>query len=134
MASRIQCRAGAGRFVTEGSVFITERGGKKMDTPVATIEQSWNRDSRFRGVTRPYQAADVHRLRGSITIEHTLARLGAERLWKLLESEEYVPALGALTGNQAIQQVQAGLQAIYVSGWQCAGDANGAGQMYPDQS
>jgi isocitrate lyase len=105
-----------------------------MDAQVATIEQSWNLNSRFRGITRPYKAADVHRLRGSVPIEHTLARLGAERLWQLLQTEEYVPALGALTGNQAIQQVQAGLQAIYVSGWQCAGDANGAGQMYPDQS
>ncbi|MEA2692170.1 MAG: isocitrate lyase, partial [Acidobacteriota bacterium] len=100
---------------------------------IAAIEKSWSTD-RFRGITRPYTAADVHRLRGSITVEHTLARLGAERLWELLGSEDYVAALGALTGNQAIQQVQAGLQAIYVSGWQCAGDANGAGQMYPDQS
>jgi isocitrate lyase len=104
-----------------------------MDAQVAAIEKSWSTD-RFRGITRPYTAADVHRLRGSITVEHTLARLGAERLWELLGSEDYVAALGALTGNQAIQQVQAGLQAIYVSGWQCAGDANGAGQMYPDQS
>jgi isocitrate lyase len=100
---------------------------------IAAIEESWSTD-RFRGITRPYTAADVHRLRGSITVEHTLARLGAERLWELLGSEDYVAALGALTGNQAIQQVQAGLKAIYVSGWQCAGDANGAGQMYPDQS
>jgi isocitrate lyase len=105
-----------------------------MDAKVAAIEESWKKTDRFRGVTRPYTAADVHRLRGSIHIEHTLARLGAERLWELLGSESYVAALGALTGNQAIQQVQAGLQAIYVSGWQCAGDANGAGQMYPDQS
>ncbi len=109
-----------------------ERDGKLRD--IAAIEESWNRGSRFRGITRPYSAADVHRLRGSITVEHSLARMGAERLWKLLASEEYVAALGALTGNQAIQQVQAGLLAIYVSGWQCAGDANGAGQMYPDQS
>ena len=101
---------------------------------ITALEESWNQTDRFRGITRPYTAADVHRLRGSIHIEHTLARLGAERLWELLKSEDYVAALGALTGNQAIQQVQAGLQAIYVSGWQCAGDANGAGQMYPDQS
>src|SRR5689334_10058055 len=100
---------------------------------VAAIKKSWG-TSRFQGLTRPYTAADVYRLRGSITIEHTLARRGAERLWELLSTEDYVAALGALTGNQAIQQVQAGLQAIYVSGWQCAGDANGAGQMYPDQS
>jgi isocitrate lyase len=109
-----------------------ERDGKLRE--IAAIAESWNRGSRFHGITRPYSAADVHRLRGSITIEHTLARRGAERLWELLASEEYVAALGALTGNQAIQQVQAGLLAIYVSGWQCAGDANGAGQMYPDQS
>jgi isocitrate lyase len=104
-----------------------------MDAQVARIEESWG-TARFRGITRPYTAAAVHRLRGSITIEHTLARMGAERLWELLASEEYVAALGALTGNQAIQQVQAGLLAIYCSGWQVAGDANGAGQMYPDQS
>ena len=100
---------------------------------IAAIRESWE-TARFEGVTRPYTAADVHRLRGSITVEHTLARMGAERLWELLSTEDYVAALGALTGNQAIQQVQAGLQAIYVSGWQCAGDANSAGQMYPDQS
>jgi len=83
---------------------------------------------------RPYRAEDVERLRGSIRVEHTLARLGAERLWRLLHTEPYVAALGALTGNQAIQQVKAGLEAIYISGWQVAGDANDAGQMYPDQS
>jgi isocitrate lyase len=85
-------------------------------------------------MTRPYSAEDVLRLRGSIQIEHTLARLGAERLWELLQSAPYVHALGALTGNQAVQQVTAGLQAIYLSGWQVAADANLAGQMYPDQS
>ena len=97
------------------------------------IESLWKSD-RFASVKRPYSAADVERLRGSVRIEHTLARLGAERLWDLLCSEDYVAALGALTGNQAVQQVQAGLPAIYVSGWQVAGDANDAGQMYPDQS
>jgi isocitrate lyase len=94
---------------------------------------NWN-DERWNGVDRPYTASDVDRLRGSVHIEHTLARMGSERLWKLLHSEPYVPALGALTGNQAVQQVQAGLKAIYLSGWQVAGDANLAGQMYPDQS
>ena len=89
---------------------------------------------RWDGITRSYSAEDVSRLRGSIRIEHTLARVGAERLWKLLHSESYVHALGALTGNQAMQMVRAGLQAIYVSGWQCAADANISGQMYPDQS
>ena len=94
----------------------------------------WSKDDRWKGIERPYGMADVARLRGSVHIEHTLARMGAERLWWLLHTEPYVPALGALTGNQAIQQVQAGLKAIYLSGWQVAGDANLAGQMYPDQS
>jgi isocitrate lyase len=97
-------------------------------------EQNWNIDSRWNGVQRPYSAEDVAKLRGSVLVEHTLARLGAERLWWLLHNESYVPALGALTGNQAVQQVQAGLKAIYLSGWQVAADANDAGQMYPDQS
>jgi isocitrate lyase len=99
-----------------------------------TTRNDWPANSRWSGVTRPYSPADVERLQGSIHVEHTLARLGAERLWNLLHSEPYVPALGALTGNQAIQQVKAGLKAIYVSGWQVAADANDAGQMYPDQS
>ncbi len=89
---------------------------------------------RWEGITRPYSAADVDRLRGSVKIEHTLARLGAERLWSLLHSEPWVAALGALTGNQAMQQVRAGLKAIYLSGWQVAADANLAGATYPDQS
>jgi isocitrate lyase len=97
-------------------------------------QNDWNTNPRWAGITRPYTQQDVERLRGSIHVEHTLARLGAERLWKLLQSETYVPSLGAMTGNQAVQQVQAGLQAIYVSGWQVAADANDAGQMYPDQS
>jgi isocitrate/methylisocitrate lyase len=99
-----------------------------------TLEKQWNTDPRWKGITRPYTAKDVRKLRGSIQIEYTLARLGAERLWSLLHNESYVPALGALTGNQAVQQVQAGLKAIYLSGWQVAADANDAGQMYPDQS
>src|SRR5256885_12432286 len=98
------------------------------------LDKEWASNSRWAGVTRPYSVEDVERLRGSIRIEYTLARRGAERLWKLLQSEPYVPALGAMTGNQAIQQVKAGLLAIYVSGWQVAADANDAGQMYPDQS
>jgi isocitrate lyase len=95
---------------------------------------NWQTSSRWRGITRPYTQQDVHRLRGSLQVEHTLARQGAERLWNLLHEEDYVPALGAMTGNQAVQQVRAGLSAIYVSGWQVAADANNAGQMYPDQS
>jgi isocitrate lyase len=98
------------------------------------LATSWRKDPRWSGVTRPYSADDVLRLRGSVRIEHTLARLGAERLWRLLHMEAYVPALGALTGNQAVQQVKAGLKAIYLSGWQVAADANLSGQMYPDQS
>jgi isocitrate lyase len=90
--------------------------------------------TRWEGITRPYTTQDVERLRGSVHIEHTLARQGAERLWNLLHAESYVPALGAMTGNQAVQQVKAGLRAIYVSGWQVAADANDSGQMYPDQS
>jgi isocitrate lyase len=97
-------------------------------------EKNHSCSGRWAGIERPYTDADVRRLRGSVRIEYTLARIGAERLWDLLHSEPYVAALGALTGNQAVQQVQAGLKAIYLSGWQVAGDANVAGQMYPDQS
>jgi isocitrate lyase len=89
---------------------------------------------RFDGITRPYSKADVERLRGSVKIEHTLARMGAMRLWELLHTREYVNSLGALTGGQAVQMVRAGLEALYISGWQVAADANTAGQMYPDQS
>jgi isocitrate/methylisocitrate lyase len=98
------------------------------------LHYDWETNSRWKGVARPYTAEDVLRLRGSVHIEHTLARIGAERLWELLQTETYVNALGAVTGNQAVQQVQAGLKAIYVSGWQVAADANNAGAMYPDQS
>ncbi len=107
-----------------------------MKTTHNTLElhHQWQNDSRWDGIERPYTAEDVARLRGSVVIEHTLARLGADRLWKQLREEPYVAALGALTGNQAVQQVAAGLKAIYLSGWQVAADANLAGQMYPDQS
>ena len=98
------------------------------------IERDWEDNPRWDGITRDYTAEDVLRLRGSIDIEHTLAEMGAERLWELLLHKPYVNALGALTGNQAIQQVRAGLKAIYLSGWQVAADANLAGQKYPDQS
>jgi isocitrate lyase len=94
----------------------------------------WANSSRWAGITRPYSQADVARLRGSVHIEHTLARLGAERLWHLMTSEPYVHALGAITGNQAVEMVQAGLPAIYASGWQVAADGNSAGDVYPDQS
>ncbi|MCA3220590.1 MAG: isocitrate lyase [Burkholderiales bacterium] len=98
------------------------------------LQKEWNENPRWKGIKRGYTADDVVRLRGSVQIEHTLAKRGAEKLWKLLNEEPFVNALGALTGNQAMQQVKAGLKAIYLSGWQVAGDANIAGEMYPDQS
>nr|MBO2482947.1 isocitrate lyase [Bacillaceae bacterium] len=100
---------------------------------IQKLKEEWA-SPRWEGITRPYGPEDVVRLRGSVLIEHTLAKLGAEKFWKMLHEEDYVPALGALTGNQAVQQVKAGLKAIYVSGWQVAADANLAGHMYPDQS
>jgi isocitrate lyase len=98
------------------------------------LQKEWTENSRWKGIRRSFSADDVVRLRGSLTVEHTLARRGAERLWQMLTSEPFVNSLGALTGNQAMQQVKAGLRSIYLSGWQVAGDANLAGQMYPDQS
>ena len=100
----------------------------------AALQKSWETDPRWKGVTRRYTAEDVLRLRGTLQIEHTLARVGAEKLWRLMHEEEFVSALSAVTGNQAVQQVQAGLKAIYISGWQVAADANLAQQTYPDQS
>jgi isocitrate lyase len=108
-----------------------------MKTQLPTAEQislEWKNNARWAGVQRQYSAEDVVRLRGTVGVEHSLARRGAERLWKSLHTEDFVNALGALTGNQAMQQVKAGLQAIYLSGWQVAADANVAGEMYPDQS
>jgi isocitrate lyase len=107
---------------------------RRIENESRDLERNWADDPRWRGTRRPYRGEDVVRLRGSIREEHTLARLGAERLWRLLDSEEYVPALGCLTGGQAVACVRAGLPAIYVSGWQVAADANLAGQTYPDQS
>ncbi|HFO1051834.1 MULTISPECIES: isocitrate lyase [Bacillus cereus group] len=101
---------------------------------IEKLQENWELDTRWKGITRPYSAEDVIRLRGSIDIEHTLARRGAEKLWASLHTEDYINALGALTGNQAMQQVKAGLKAIYLSGWQVAADANLSGHMYPDQS
>jgi len=98
------------------------------------LEKGWATDPRWRGIARPYAPGDVDRLRGTVRIEYTLARLGAEKLWELLHRKNYVNALGAMSGNQAVQMVAAGLKAIYVSGWQVAADANNAGHMYPDQS
>jgi len=101
---------------------------------VNNLNQEWTYNPRWQGVERPYGAEEVRKLQGSLQVEHTLARVGAERLWKLMQENPYVNTLGTLTGNQAVQQVQAGLKAIYLSGWQVAGDANTAGEMYPDQS
>ena len=101
---------------------------------IAALEKDWASNPRWKGVKRSYSAADVVRLRGSLAIEHTIARRGAEKLWSLVNTEPFVNTLGALTGNQAMQQVKAGLKAIYLSGWQVAGDANTSGEMYPDQS
>ena len=104
------------------------------DYDAVQMENSWKFDKRWQGIERPYTSQDVSRLRGTIQIEYTLARMGAERLWRLMHQDDYVNALGALTGNQAVQMVQAGLKAIYLSGWQVAADANGAAHTYPDQS
>jgi isocitrate lyase len=108
--------------------------GRRPELEMDALELEWRSNARWAGITRPYSAKDVEQLRGSIHVEHTLARLGAERLWELLHTENSVRALGAVTGNQAVQQVKAGLQAIYVSGWQAAADANNAAETYPDQS
>ena len=101
---------------------------------VDALQKDWDTNPRWKGVVRNYTADDVVRLRGSLQIEHTLAKRGAEKLWNLINTEPFVNTLGALTGNQAMQQVKAGLKAIYLSGWQVAADANLSGQMYPDQS
>src|SRR5438552_522683 len=112
----------------------TAMSDARIRADAVELAQHWVEQSRWRGILRAYEAVDVVRLRGSVVPECTLARLGAERLWRLLKIEEYVPALGALTGGQAVQAVRAWLQAIYLSGWQVAADANLAGHTYPDQS
>ena len=104
------------------------------DIEIARLKKDWAENPRWKGIKRGYSAEDVVRLRGTVHIEHTLARRGSEKLWKLLNEQPFINALGALTGNQAMQQVKAGLKAIYLSGWQVAADANLAGEMYPDQS
>ncbi|MDP3209214.1 MAG: isocitrate lyase, partial [Rhodoglobus sp.] len=109
------------------------RPGDQTQT-AAQLETEWKTDARWNGVQRDFSAEDVIALRGSVREDRTLARRGAENLWNLIHSEEWVPALGALTGNQAVQQIRAGLKAIYLSGWQVAADANLSGQTYPDQS
>ena len=112
---------------------MTTRPGDQTQT-AAELETEWKTSARWNGIHRDYTAEDVVALRGSVAEEHTLAKRGADNLWRLIHSEEWVPALGALTGNQAVQQVRAGLKAIYLSGWQVAADANLSGQTYPDQS
>ena len=101
---------------------------------ISAIEKDWIDNPRWKGIERPYSAEDVYKLRGTVEIKHSIAEMGAKRLWELLHSEDYVNSLGAMTGGQAVQQVQAGLKSVYCSGWQVAADANVAGQMYPDQS
>ena len=105
-----------------------------FDQQVPDLEYRWANELRWAGIRRDYSAKDVVKLRGNVKIEHTLAKIGADRLWNLLQTEEYISTLGALTGAQAAQMVKAGLKALYLSGWQVAGDANVAGQTYPDQS
>ena len=109
-------------------------GHKVAEADLAHLTNLWANDQRWIGVTRPYTPEDVLKLRGTLKVWHTFAQAGAERLWHLLNTEEYIISLGAMTGNQAVQQVEAGLKAIYLSGWQVAADANLAGEMYPDQS
>src|ERR1700738_2805128 len=104
------------------------------DLEAARLTEDWAENPRWKGIKRGYAAEEVVRLRGSVHIEHTLARRGAEKLWKLVNEEPFVSTLGAMSGNQAMQQVRAGLKAIYLSGWQVAADANTASAMYPDQS
>src|SRR5687767_5440853 len=101
---------------------------------IGAIQEDWEQNPRWRAVRRKYKAEDVYRLRGSVVVEHTLAQRGGDKLWRLLTTRPYVSTLGALTGNQAVQQVRAGLKAIYLSGWQVAADANDSLHMYPDQS
>src|SRR5690348_16114062 len=110
------------------------RNSAEVTDEVSALRGEWATSPRWAGIRRSYTAEDVVRLRGSVQEEHTLGRLGAERLWHLLHTRTHVPALGALTGNQAVQMVRAGLEAVYLSGWQVAADANLAGQTYPDQS
>jgi len=117
-----------------GLQLVQENPMSSRELDAQKLQKEWSESPRWRGIKRGYTAEDVVRLRGSVQVEHTLAKRGAEKLWKLINEEPFVNSLGALTGNQAMQQVKAGLKAIYLSGWQVAGDANLAGEMYPDQS
>ncbi len=124
------------KTITERAIEIEERLTCHMVLPdeIDAVEQGWRDDPRWKGIVRPYSAEEMLKLRGTLAIDYTFATIGAKRLWHLINTKDYVAALGALTGNQAVQQVEAGLQAIYLSGWQVAADANLAGEMYPDQS
>jgi isocitrate lyase len=121
-------------MTAEGAAEKAESIEERIGREAAQLEREWSTDPRWTGVERTYSAEDVVRLRGSFRVEHSVARAGAERLWKLVNETEFVSALGALTGGQAVEMVKAGLRAIYLSGWQVAADANAAGQTYPDQS
>jgi isocitrate lyase len=123
-----------GSSSTFGADHMTSWTNLAREQQIAQLERDWAENPRWKGIKRGYSAADVVKLRGSLAIEHTLARRGAEKLWNLVNTEPYVNTLGALTGNQAMQQVKAGLKGIYLSGWQVAADANDGGEMYPDQS
>ena len=122
--------------IAQGALELEERLTCHMVLPdeIEAVEEAWRSDPRWAGIVRPYGAEEMLKLRGTLTLDHTFATIGAKRLWHLLNTKDYVAALGALTGNQAVQQVEAGLLAIYLSGWQVAADANLAGEMYPDQS
>ena len=113
---------------------MTETAKDRIARRGAEIEKDWAENPRWKGIKRPYTGQEVARLQGSLTQEHTLARRGAEKLWDLLHTKDYVHALGAITGNQAVEMAKAGLNAIYLSGWQVAGDGNSAAETYPDQS
>src|SRR5437868_5979216 len=131
LANRQPQKKMSGTSKTKGKVSFGV--GKKRDE-MKKADHDWANNPRWKGISRSYSLSDVRRLQGNVIIEHTLARRGAEKLWSLLQAEPFINALGALTGNQALQQVRAGLKSIYLSGWQVAADANLAGQMYPDQS
>jgi len=124
------------KTIEEQAIELEEKLSCHMidNNEIDDLENEWKRDPRWKGITRPYTASEVLNLRGTLKLEYTFATAGAKRLWRLLNTEDYIAALGALTGNQAVQQVEAGLKAIYVSGWQVAADANLANEMYPDQS
>ena len=135
MHRHTSCDRGAEPVINNlGVNFMTSWTHLTREQQIAQLEKDWAENPRWKGIKRGYSAADVVKLRGSLQVEHTLAKRGAEKLWSLINTEPFVNTLGALTGNQAMQQVKAGLKAIYLSGWQVAGDANSNGEMYPDQS